>query len=170
VRKISIFTVFYKSLFSINDIAKFRFLSIGKTFQFVFFLILFQFVPSIYKTLVLNEESALLLPDFDAGSTVIMLPIYLVFMYIFNVGFFFLKISILAYISSLLGKWFKRKLPYRQSWRLTACSIALPTVLFGLLQFFPVKVPYGFIIDLAITFLFIIGSIQKIPLPKHLRS
>lgn len=168
LRKISIYTVFYKSFYSFKDIAKYRFLSIGKTFQYVFLLVLFQFIPSLYNMLVLNENSALHLPEFDAGSVAIMLPIYILLMFVLLSGLMFLKISILAGITLLVGKMFKRKLPYRQSWRLTACSITLPTVLFGLLQLFPTDIPYDFLIDVALALFFMFISVQKIPKSKKI--
>ncbi|MBS4199677.1 DUF1189 family protein [Bacillus sp. FJAT-49732] len=164
----SIFTIFLKSLYSFKDIAKFRFLGIGKTIKYTFFLVLLYFLPSLYNTLILRGESSSLLPDFDTGSIAIMLPIFIIFMYIFNTGIIYLKISILAGVALLLANMLKRKLPYRQSWRLTAFSITLPTLLFGLEPLLSKPIPYGTFFDVLISIIFIFFSINKIPRPKKL--
>ena len=144
----------------------FRFLGIGKTMQYVFSLALLFFLPSLYNTLTVDGNSTLHLPGFDTASVAIMLPVFITFMYIFNAGIIFLKISVLAGIALLLAKLLKRKLPYRQSWRLTAFSITMPTLIFGLETLFYQKIPYGTFVDFIIAMLFIVGSIGKIPQPK----
>nr|WP_267917674.1 DUF1189 family protein [Lederbergia citrisecunda] len=97
-----------------------------------------------------------------------MLPIFIIFMYIFNTGIIYLKISILAGVALLLANMLKRKLPYRQSWRLTAFSITLPTLLFGLEPLLSKPIPYGTFFDVLISIIFIFFSINKIPRPKKL--
>lgn len=166
VRNISLLQIFYKSLYSFTDIAKFRFLSIGKTIQYVFILICIYFVPSLINSIIIEKDSTNLIPDFDAGSVAIMLPIFIFFMFVLNTGILFLKVSILAYIAKGLANLLKRKLPYRLSWRLTAYSITLPTIIFGLEPLLPFTIPYGFFIDLALTFFYIYASINKMPVTK----
>ncbi|MBS4194693.1 DUF1189 family protein [Lederbergia citri] len=168
MQKKSIFTLFFKSLYSFKDIAKLRFIGIGKTIKYTFFLVLLYFLPSLYNTLILKGDSSSLLPDFDAGSIAIMLPIFIIFMFILNIGILFLKISILASVAILLAKLLKRKLPYRQSWRLTAFSITLPTLLFGLEPILSKPIPFGTFFDILISIIYIFISIKKIPRQKKL--
>nr|WP_249305925.1 DUF1189 family protein [Lederbergia citrea] len=96
-----------------------------------------------------------------------MLPVFIISTYILNAGILFLKISILAGAALLLGKLLKRKLPYRQSWRLTAFSITFPSLFFGLIPLFNIDIPFATLIDFAIALFFIYGSISKIPRPKN---
>ncbi|MCJ8006840.1 DUF1189 family protein [Lederbergia wuyishanensis] len=168
MHKKSIFSIFIKCLYSFKDIAKFRFLGIGKSINYTFFLVFLYFLPSLYNTIILKRDSSSLLPDFDTGSIAIMLPIFIIFMYLLNTGIFFLKISILAGIAVLLAKVLNRKLPYRQSWRLTAFSITLPTLLFGLEPLLSKPIPYGTLFDFLISIIYIFFSIKKIPRPKIL--
>ncbi|MCR2820403.1 DUF1189 domain-containing protein [Lederbergia panacisoli] len=168
MQKKSIFIIFYKSLFSFKDIAKFRFLGIGKSINYTFFLVLLYFLPSLYNTLVLKGNSSSLLPELDTGSIAIMLPIFIIFMFIFNTGILFLKISIFAGAALIVARILKRKLPYRQSWRLTAFSITLPTLLFGLEPLLSKPIPYGTFLDILISIIYILFSIKKIPRPKKI--
>ncbi|MBS4217141.1 DUF1189 family protein [Bacillus sp. FJAT-49711] len=166
MQKKSIFIIFFKSLYSFQDIAKFRFLTIGKTINYTFFLVFLYFLPSLYHTLVLKGTSSSLLPEFDTGSVAIMLPIFIIFMFILNTGILFLKISILAGVALIIARILKKKLPYRQSWRLTAFSISLPTFLFGLEPLLSKPIPYGTFFDFLISIMYIFFSIHKIPRPK----
>ncbi len=168
VKNISIFTMFFKSLYSGMSIAKYRFIGIGKTLQYVFFLAILYFLPGFYRILISNKDSSILVPgfDLDTGSLMIILPIYILFMYIFNAGVIVCKITILAAIALLLAKLLNRTLPYRQGWRLTTFSITFSTLLFSLMTLFNLEIPGAFIIDLLASLIYILISISKIPKQK----
>ncbi|MEK3890716.1 DUF1189 family protein [Bacillus sp. FSL K6-3431] len=169
MKNITIFSMFIKSIYSVKHIAKFRFAGIGKTLQYVFFLALLYFLPGLIQALAAGKDSSILVPgfDFDTGSLMIILPIYILFMYIFNAGVIIFKITVLAAIALLLAKILKRNLPYRQSWRLTAFSITFTTFSFGVLALFDLVIPGALIIDLAVSLIYICASILKIPKPKN---
>lgn len=96
----------------------------------------------------------------------ILLPIYILFMYIINAGVIISKITILAALAILIAKLLKRKLPYRQGWRLTAFSITFAIFLFGFEPLINVKIPGAVFIDLFLSLSFIVASILQIPKPK----
>ncbi|MCJ7843420.1 DUF1189 domain-containing protein [Lederbergia sp. NSJ-179] len=166
MKKKSLFTLFYQSFYSFKDIAKFRFLSIGKTIQYVFLLVLFYFLPAMMKLLFIERDFSHLTPHFDRGSLVIIIPLYLIFTFILYTGILFIKISFLAGVAGILAKGLKRSLPYRNGWRLTAFCITLPTVLFGLLPLFGITIAFGTLYDLAISAIYIFATILKLPRPK----
>ncbi|MBS4209101.1 DUF1189 family protein [Bacillus sp. FJAT-50079] len=167
MRSISIFTIFYKSIYSVKEIAKYRFLGIGKTFQYVFFLAFLYFLPSLSTILFIDKHSTTI-PGFDLDTSglFIMVPIYMLFTYVLNVGVIVAKISIFAVVALLFAKWGKRKLPYRQSWRLTAFSFTFPTLLFGILSLLQINITADYIIDFAICLLYLFFGVRKIPKPK----
>ncbi|MFK4997662.1 DUF1189 family protein [Bacillus sp. N9] len=104
--------------------------------------------------------------DLDKSGLFIMVPIYMLFTYVLNVGLIVAKISLFAVVALLFAKWGKRKLPYRQSWRLTACSFTLPTVLFGILSLFKINFTADYIIDFILCILYLFFSVRQIPKPK----
>src|SRR5690606_834397 len=119
-------------------------------------------------TLFLKGSTSSLLPDVDAGSIAMMLPIFSIFMFSLNTGILFVKISILAGVAIILAQLLNRKLAYRQCWRLTAFSSTLPTLLFGLEPLLKNPIPYGTLFDVLISIVIIFFSVKKIPRPKKL--
>ncbi|HEY4551696.1 MAG TPA: DUF1189 family protein [Bacillaceae bacterium] len=162
----SLFTLFYKSLYSPKEIAKFRFLGIGKIIQYIFLLMLFSAVPGILESIGKNEltmEEALLT---ESGAKWIMLPLFSFFTYIFHAGFGFIKISVFAYAGVGFARMLERKVPYRQSWRIAAFSLTLPTILSGLLTLAGIDIPGANYADWAIILVILYASIKAVPKPK----
>ncbi|MGE8206232.1 DUF1189 domain-containing protein [Heyndrickxia sp. NPDC080065] len=254
---LNIFQRFIKSLYSPKDIAKFRFLGIGKTILYVFILMFLSTLPGLYhfstmSITALNEGKQIFmeeLPPFqiengvltsdqkepltvqktdfnivldptgqlsvndikDQGNAVallknefvivtnrnaqnfpystlgdikltnrdidsflsslhgalwIILPILFIFYYLFVSALGFIKISIFAGIGVLFAQTLSRKLHYRQSWRLAAHCITLPTVFFILMDILKTGVPGGLLIDWLISLIFLYLSIREIPKPQ----
>src|SRR5690606_9492899 len=135
LRNISLFTIFSKNLYSPKEIAKYRFLTIGKTIQDVFILALFLSLGGFYESVFIQDfsegygEAAA-----DSGTKGLFAVLVIMMTYILSSGLAFLGITILAVIGEPIAKSLGRKLPYRQSWRLTACGVTLPVVFFSLLN------------------------------------
>lgn len=166
MKKRSYFTLFFKSLYSFQDLAKFRFVDIGKTIVYAFILTTIYFLPSFYIMMFKEKNYSSFLEPYDFGSFFIVIPLMIVFSFILNVGIVFTKISILAFLGQGLAKISKRHLPYRNSWKLTTYCITLPTVLFGILHFLQITIPYDFLIDIFISVIYLIISIQYMPKMK----
>lgn len=161
-------TIFYKSLFSPKEIAKYRFITIGKAIQHVFILALFLsfggFFDMFFQQDLINgyEETT---PD--AGSKSVVAIIVVITTYLFNAGLIFLAVTIIAGIGEPAAKWLGRKLPYRQSWRLTACSVTLPVILISLLDIFNFEQTYFVFLAMALAIGIMLASINAIPKPKN---
>lgn len=162
MKKDSVFKLFYTSLYSFKSIAKSRFVGMGKSLQYVSLLTFIYFLPSFYQLLTSKNEITTIVPNLqiDEGSVYVLIPIYMIFMYILNFGIIIIKISLLSYIAVFIAQLLKRKLPYRQAWRLTTFSITLPTLIFGLLTLFKWTFAYQLAVDLLLCFLFIFFSIR----------
>ena len=93
MRQVSIFTLFYKSLYNPKEIAKFRFLGIGKTILFVFFLILLSSLPGFYETLVVKQifSNDVTGNNVDAGTKLILIPMLAFGTYFVNARDCFIK-------------------------------------------------------------------------------
>lgn len=168
LRKISLWTIFYKSLYSPKEIAKYRFLTIGKTIQYVFILALLLSLSGFYDALFHSHgmDGSLGEAPADSGSRGVWTFLILVMTYIFISGLLFLFISILAAIGEPVARRLERKLPYRQSWRLTASSITLPVALFTLLDLLNIEHPVFFFLAIVIAIGMILASVISIPKPK----
>jgi len=162
-------TIFYKSLYSPKEIAKYRFLTIGKTIQHVFILAFLLSLGGFYDTLFLNQGITYNLGETTADSSTmgIVKVLMMIMIYIFISGLLFLTISILSVLGEPVARRLQRKLPYRQSWRLTACSITFPVVLFGLLDLLNVRQAFFILLPFVIAVGIIIASIKAIPKPRH---
>ncbi|MBS4173549.1 DUF1189 domain-containing protein [Bacillus sp. FJAT-49736] len=254
----NIFTRFLKSLYSPKEVAKYRFLGIGKTILYVFVLMLISILPGIYHfskmaTTAINEGKQVFAEDlppftisdgdlvsqqnqpiiipksnvtivFDStgklnskdveeqGNSVgllkhefvivangqvqsfpytalenlkltnkdidkfinslkgvmwIAIPIIFIFYYLFVSALGFIKISIFAGIGALFAQTLRRKLSYRQGWRLAAHSITLTTVFFMLMDLLKTGVPGSMFIDWFVSLLFLYLTIREIPKPKN---
>ncbi|GIN89624.1 hypothetical protein J6TS1_22210 [Siminovitchia terrae] len=166
MRNVSLMSIFFKSLYSPKEIAKYRFLTIGKSIQLVFILALFLSLGGFYDMIFKDFMNGYGVTGSDAGSKTLMTIIVAVIAYIFNAGLLFLVITILASIGEPIAKRLERKLPYRQSWRLTACSATLPVVIFSLLHLFKFEETYFFLLALIIVVGVMLAAIRAIPKPK----
>ncbi len=169
MRQVSIFTLFYKSLYNPKEIAKFRFLGIGKTILYVFSLILLSSLPGIYEALAVKQIGSNGMSGIgaDTGTKLILIPILALAAYLINAGTIILKISVLAGVGVIIAKLLDRKLPYRLSWRLTAFCITFPTSFFAFIFLLGIDIPGDSIIDFTIILLFQFLSIKAIPKPRR---
>ncbi|MDX8364217.1 DUF1189 domain-containing protein [Cytobacillus sp. IB215665] len=255
----SIFRQLVKSLYSTNDIAKFRFQGIGKTILYVFLLTLISIIPTAYfiasdiskgvnkindlfesdlpsfyiedgKLSIPGEEPILISKDDfsliidsrenisnnDAVNNIdgdglallknravyvsnaneqsfyyssfgditfssddmqnvistldslliIIIPVFILIMYIFSSGMKFLGITLLAFIGMIINSVLTRKITYRHSWILSAYSVTIPTLFFTLMGTFNVIIPAQFTLNVIISVIILSLVIQQIPIPK----
>ncbi len=93
-------------------------------------------------------------------------PILLILFYLFVSAVGFIKISILAFGGLFIANSLKRKLVYRQSWRMTAYSMTLSTFFFLIMDALHTQIPGGFMLDWLVSLLILFLSIKEMPLPK----
>ena len=98
------------------------------------------------------------------------IPVLFIFYYLMVAAGGFIKISIFALFGLLLALRLGKKVNYRQSWRLTAYSITLPTMFFTIMAGLKTTVPGGILIDWIITLILLLLSIREIPSPKNSRT
>ncbi|MDQ0213886.1 hypothetical protein J2S13_000280 [Oikeobacillus pervagus] len=102
------------------------------------------------------------------SSLGIFLPIIIFLSYLFVSAMGFIKITIFASLALLIRQ--GRKLSYKQSFRITAYCITLPTVIFTLFSLFKIAIPFGFLINWALIILMLYLTIQAMPIPKKKQS
>ncbi|WP_214480276.1 DUF1189 domain-containing protein [Bacillus sp. SM2101] len=255
----SIFRQLVKSLYSTNDIAKFRFQGIGKTILYVFLLTFISIIPTAYfiasdiskgvntvnevfesdlpsfyiedgQLSTLDEEPILIskndfsliidsrenisiidtvniidgdglallknravyvsndneqsfyyssFGDISFSSDdmlnfintldsllIIIIPVFILIMYIFSSGMKFLGITLLAFIGLIINSVLTKKITYRHSWILSAYSVTIPTLFFTLMDAFHIVLPAQFVVNVIISVIILSLAIQQIPNPK----
>lgn len=100
------------------------------------------------------------------GVLWIIIPIAFIILYLFTAAIGFIKVSIFAGIGVLIAGTLNRRLHYRQSWRIAAHVITLPTIFFLIMDTLKTVVPGGLLINWIICLIFLYMSIHEIPKPK----
>lgn len=168
LRKISLMTIFSTCIYSPKEIAKYRFLTIGKSIQYVFILSLFLSLGGFYDAIFQQDFSVGYGQTAnDTGTKLLFASLVVLMAFILNAGLAFLSITILAVLGEPIATWLGRKLPYRQSWRLTACSVTLPVVIFSLLNLFDFNQSYFILFALVMAVGIMFASIKAIPKPRN---
>jgi hypothetical protein len=159
----------YKSIYSPKEIAKYRFLPIGKAVQHVFliaFLItLGGAAEKIGNDGLFSSDTAEMMGD--AITQGFFTAIFFLVSFGLNAGLLFLAISLIAAIGEPAAKWQERKLPYRQSWRVAAFSLTFPAVLFGILYLLGFQDPLFMLLALGTAIAIMLLSIRFIPKPRR---
>ncbi len=166
MRKISIWTLFRNSLFSPKEMSKYRFITIGKTIQYIFFLMILLILKQVYDTFIGQNSPANSSELTEPGTKWVLAFFTIVVSYVLYIGIVFLAISIIASIGPPIAKTLERKLPYRQSWRLAAFSLTLPIILFIIFDWLHLNNNLLFPLFLIVTLLIFFMSIKAIPKPR----
>jgi maltodextrin utilization protein YvdJ len=96
----------------------------------------------------------------------IFIPVMIIVLYLTTSASLFLKVTIFALIGLLLANMLNRKLPYRQSWRITAYSVTLSTIFLMLMGLFQIGIPGSFLLDWFVICIMLYLSIKEIPKRK----
>ncbi|RFU65720.1 DUF1189 domain-containing protein [Peribacillus glennii] len=97
------------------------------------------------------------------SALMIVLPVIIVFMYLFTTALNFIKILFLAVFGMIFKNNLKKNISYGHSWRLTAYAITLPTIFFAIMDTFEAVVPLGILISWFVSLVMLYLSIKEIP-------
>jgi len=125
-----------------------------------------QFSYSMLELDVQKEDIVHFLDSLDS-LLVVILPIFIIVIYLFSSAFKFIGISILALIGTLFNRNGKEALEYRFLWRIAAYSITLPTIFFMIMDIFKTPVPFGFMLYWFVSILLMALALKEIPQAKE---
>lgn len=97
---------------------------------------------------------------------VIIIPFLSVFIYLFSSTASFIEVTVLALMGLALKNLSRRKLNYRQLWRMAAYSETLPTLFFTIMTAIKTPVPNSFLINWFVAIIVLYLAINEIPKPK----
>ncbi len=171
-----------KSLYSVQSIARFRYLGVGSTILYVLMLTLLCMLPVfvlfLYNLVSENDsmrnfESFGLNPDqmqnfastLDGIFPIIIAVIYIV-MYVLFSGILFSGASLLAGVLNLITKILGKRISYRHLWVLSCYSITFPSVVLTILFMINLHIPNSFFWFWIVAFLVSVLAITKTPQKK----
>jgi hypothetical protein len=104
--------------------------------------------------------------DTFSGILPIVIILLFVLIYVLLVGLQFTYVSLLSYSGIFLQKLLKRKLSYRQLWRLSSYAVTAPTIIIVCLNFTPLLTPAPLFFYMLLSVIYLILIILKVPKPK----
>ena len=165
--------IFRAALNEPKKLAAFRLLPVGKVFKYVFIFVglftIISFTRFYIDDTVLFENSPDLIEHVETIGWLIN-PMALMLQFVISTFYIFVRISIFAYIGSLLLSAKKRRGDYLQIWRTSAIAMTVPTLLTIGFDFFPAIGNYGLLLSSIVHFLYIFAATKYYPKqPLHRR-
>ncbi len=164
--------IFLASLAEPKKLAAFRLLPIGKVFMYVFLFVtvftMISFSRFFTGDAVLFEHS----PDLAAHSDKIgplIYPIAFFLQLVISIFYIFARISIFAYLGSLILTILKRRGNYLQIWRTSAIAMTVPIIVTLGFDFLPQLSAYSLVMTSVIHLIYIAAATKfypKQPLPR----
>lgn len=158
--------IFRASLHEPKKLAAFRLLPIGKVFKYVFIFVavftLISFTRFYIDDAVLFENS----PDLIEHSETIgwlINPMAFMLQFVISTFYMFVRISVFAYIGSLLLSARKKRGNYLQIWRTSAIAMTVPVLLTIGFDFVPSIKNNGLIISSIVHFIYISAATKYYP-------
>lgn len=121
--------------------AAFRLIPIGKVMQYIFsYIFIMSIISFIYfiNGISNQQESMEGLLEYFSQIQWLLYPFSFLFLFVLNTLFIFVRISIFAYIGSIILHIRKRKGEFRHIWRTALFASTIPmllSIIFGILQF-----------------------------------
>src|SRR5699024_59352 len=96
---------------------------------YMFILLALSSVPDLVEQMQTNIKQVKI-------QTFFFLIFFFIFYYLISVFVVFMLISVIAYFGSWIARLTKRKLRYAILWKVTACIMTIPIIIFTVLSFF----------------------------------
>ncbi|WP_175991024.1 DUF1189 domain-containing protein [Bacillus sp. Marseille-Q1617] len=121
---------------------------------------------SAFSDLVITKSQIVNVIDSILSLKWILLPVSLLILYLFTSGLMFLKVTIFGWLGVMMANMMKRKLNYRQSWRITAYSVTLSTLFFTLMKSLQTSIAAAPLLDWFVVMVIMYLAIKEIPQPQ----
>lgn len=165
----NLYQLFKASLHSPKKIAAFRLIPIGKVMQYVFIYIFLMtaisfigFVNGISE----QQQNVEGLIEYFSDIKWLIYPFALVFLFVLNTMLIFVRISIFAYIGTLILFLLKRRGEYRHLWRTTLFASTVPMAVSIFLAIFQWSNDFIQLAIYVITFIYLYLSLKYYPIKR----
>ena len=165
----SLFQIFKASLHSPKKIAAFRLIPIGKVMQYIFiYIFLISIISFVFfiKGISYQQTNTEELIEYFSEIKWLLYPFAFIFLFVLNSLFIFVRISILAFIGSLILQLRKRKGEYRHIWRTTLFASTVPMLLSIFFAILQLSSNYIQLIIYLTTFVYLTMSTKYYPIKR----
>lgn len=165
----SLFQIFRASLHSPKKIAAFRLIPIGKVMQYIFsYIFIMTIISFVLFTNGISTQQASMegLLEYFAKIQWLLYPFAFVFLFVFNTLLIFIRVSIFAYIGSIILYIRKRKGEYRHLWRTTLFASTVPMILSIVFAILHWSSSYLQLAIYAITLVFLVLATKYYPIKR----
>ncbi len=146
--------------------AAFRLLPIGKVFMYIF-LFVFLFTTISFSRFIIGDDvlfdDSQELQAHSENIGALIYPMAFTLQLVISTFYIFIRVSLFAYIGSLIMKLTKKRGQYLHIWRTSAIAMTIPIILTIVLDIFPEYKTTGLIISSIIHLVYIVLAIRYYP-------
>ncbi|MFC5713389.1 DUF1189 domain-containing protein [Thalassorhabdus alkalitolerans] len=114
----------------------------------------------------LTKDEIISLMDTVSGLLPILIPVFLLGLYLFVTAMKFIGIFSLSLFGLLLRRKVAIRLPYRNIWIMSAYAVTLPTLVLAIIDAAGIALPFSFTVYWAIAFIMLFAAYRRLPKPK----
>ncbi|TQR19534.1 DUF1189 family protein [Psychrobacillus vulpis] len=165
----NLFQLFKASLHSPKKIAAFRLVPIGKVMQYIFsFIFILTIIAFVQFTNGLSIQQANMegLLEYFQDIKWLIYPFAFIFLFVLNTLFIFIRVSIFAYIGTIIQTLLKRKGEYRHLWRSTLFASTVPLLFSIVVAIFQWSSIYIQLIIYVVTFIYLFLACKYYPIKR----
>ena len=158
--------IFIDSLIHPKKLAAYRLLTIGKTIQYVFLLIIILTIYSFVQFITgVSETSYNIqgLTEYLKDIQWLLYPFAFILLTLTSTILIFIRISIYAFVGVALLKIMQRRGEYRHMWRTAALAITWATLLTVLFSILNISSIFSSLLGILITIIILILATTKYP-------
>lgn len=165
----SLIQLFKFSLHSPKKMAAFRLVPIGKVMQYIFsYILIMSIISFIYFVNGISNQSDSMegLLEYFTKIKWLLYPFSFLFLFVLNTLFIFVRISILAYIGTIILSIRKRKGEYRHIWRTALFASTVPMLLSMIFAIFQFSSNYIQLVIYFLSFVIILLATKYYPVKR----
>ncbi|MEK5216125.1 DUF1189 family protein [Psychrobacillus sp. FSL H8-0487] len=165
----SLFQLFKSSLYSPKKMAAFRLIPIGKVMQYIFsYIFIMSIISFIYFINGISDQQQSMegLLEYFAQIQWLLYPFSFIFLFVLNTMLIFVRISIFAYIGSIILLLRKRKGEFRHIWRTTLFASTIPMIISIILAILQVSNNYLQLVIYTLTLIIIFLTTKYYPVKR----
>ena len=165
----NLYQLFKSSLYSPKKMAAFRLISIGKVMQYIFiYIFIMSIVSFVYFINGISDQQQSMegLLEYFAQIQWLLYPFSFIFLFVLNTLLIFVRISIFAYIGSIILHLRKKKGEFRHIWRTALFASTIPMLISIILAILQVSNNYIQLVIYVLSIIIIVLATKYYPVKR----
>lgn len=165
----SLFQLFKSSLISPKKMAAFRLIPIGKVMQYIFiYICIMSIISFVYFINGISDQQQSMegLLEYFSQIQWLLYPFSFLFLFVLNTLFIFVRISIFAYIGSIILLIRKKKGEFRHIWRTALFASTIPMLLSIIFSILDVSNNYIQLVNYIVSLLILVLATKYYPVKR----